>query len=144
MSIVHLRCPSSVVSQQFALTTSPKPLGGLSANFTGMILRWSPFKVVQRTPFQVELLLPWQPKGKTWKNILVKNYRSDFIIIWYRWSLCDPLLFWLVEKTWPPGAVASFSYVNIICVVRKTPVLQLWLSFLISYGFLPWSYHPAG
>ena len=52
-----------------------------------MIFGWFPFKVVQRIPFHVEFCLPWQPKGKnTLKHLLVKNYWSDFKIIWYRWS----------------------------------------------------------
>ena len=85
-------------------TTSPKPLGGLSSNFTGMILKWSPFKGVQRIPFHAEFLLPWQPKEKNLKNLLFKNYWSDFNIMWYRWSLamgdqsCSNYFDWMKNK----------------------------------------------
>ena len=39
-----LGCPSSVIN--FLQTTS-KPQGGISPNFTGMILGWFPFKVMK-------------------------------------------------------------------------------------------------
>ena len=39
-------------------------------------------------------------KRKNFKNLLVKNYRSYFKIMWYKWSLGDPLpkLFKLLKK----------------------------------------------
>ena len=81
---------SSSVCQRFLQTTFlPKPLGGILPNFTGMILRWSPFKVVKKFPFHADYWLPWQPKGKT-RN-LVKNYGADLKIIWHKWPLGDPL-----------------------------------------------------
>ena len=56
-------------------------------------------------------------KGKNFKNLLVKNYWSDFKIIWYKWSLGDPVpkLFymWRFMSTWKPRGMASFCYVNI-------------------------------
>ena len=106
MSIVHHRCPSLVnnlLKQHLFLnhmvdchqTSQEWSLGGRP-----------PFRVVLKIPFHAEFWMPWQPK-----NLLVKNYWSDFKIIWYKWSLGDHLpklfkLFWLVEKhghkrVWP-------------------------------------------
>ena len=43
--------------------TSPqKLLIGFLPNFTGMFLRWSPFKILQIIVFCEEFWLPWQPK----------------------------------------------------------------------------------
>ena len=46
------------VDKEFLPPTFPNPLDGVSANFTFMILRWSPLKVAKRFPFHVEFLLP--------------------------------------------------------------------------------------
>ena len=63
----------SAISLSTINNTPPKQLGGITPNFTGMILGRSPLEVVQRFPFW----LPWQLKRKTFKNLLVKNYWAD-------------------------------------------------------------------
>ena len=48
-------------------------MGGLSPNFTKMILGWSPIKVVQIIQFHAEFWLPRQPIGKILKIVLSKT-----------------------------------------------------------------------
>ena len=78
-------CLSSIVRR--SSTSTHKQHGGISPNFTEMILEWSPFIFLQRFLFHAEFLLPWQPKGKTLKIFLSKKYMADLKIIWYKWSL---------------------------------------------------------
>ena len=112
----------SSVSNFLYPTFPPKLLGGLSPIFTGMIPGAVPFQSCTRNFIPYRILVAVATKRKSLKNLLVKSCMqwSDFKIIWYRWSLGDPLpklfkLFLLVKKTWLPGEVASFSYVNIQC-----------------------------
>ena len=69
-----------------------------------------PFQSCSTNSIPCRILVDMATKRKNFKN-LVKNYWSDFKIIWYKWSLGGPLpkLF----KTWLPGGVSSFSYVDI-------------------------------
>ena len=61
--IVVVVCPS--VNNFLQMTSPTKPMDRFQNNFTGMVLRWSSFKVVQRIKFQVELwLLRHQKRGK--------------------------------------------------------------------------------
>ena len=46
------------VNNLLETTSPPKPLDGLSPNFTEMILGWFPFKVVQKILFRTEFWLP--------------------------------------------------------------------------------------
>ena len=74
----------SVVSQQFALNISPpKPLGGLSPNFTEMIRGGGggggggPLsKLFKERHSMQNSGLPRQPKGKTLKNLVKKLQRA--------------------------------------------------------------------
>ena len=65
-------CPSGICQQFLQTISPPKPLAWISPNITGMILRWSPFNISKRFQFRAEFWLPWQPKQKTFKNLLVK------------------------------------------------------------------------
>ena len=97
VSFVILFCPSSIVSlpsfvvrQQFV--------------YKQQTIRWIVTRLYRTDPWVV----PFQScsknsiscrivvaiigkKEKLLKNLLVKNYWSDFKIIWYKWSLGDPL-----------------------------------------------------
>ena len=55
-SVVTIESPSSI--NNFLQTTS-KPQGGISQNFTGMILGWFPFKVMKRFLFHGSTVAQW-------------------------------------------------------------------------------------
>ena len=73
--LMYVICALSVSQQFVKKSSSSEPPGKLTPNFTGMILGWPPFKIVQRNEFHSELWLPWQPKGKTWEIFLSKTSR---------------------------------------------------------------------
>ena len=60
------QCPLSV--NNLLKTTSPKPLGGLSPNFTGMILGWSYFEFVQTISIPCRILVAMATKRNNLKN----------------------------------------------------------------------------
>ena len=101
----------------------PKPLIGFWPNFTGMILGWSSFKVVQMVPVRCisrsqELKIDFLTKNL--KNLLVRNHCTDFNIIWQKCSFGDPLPrlfkpFGFVKKHGHQGAGLIFP----ICLYRK-------------------------
>ena len=74
----------SSVHQHLIQRTSPKPMGGLSPNLTGMTIGWFPF---QKFLFLSEFCLPWQQKGgkilciyrENLENLLVKNYLCNYL-----------------------------------------------------------------
>ena len=76
------------------------PINILSPNFTGMIHGWSPFRVVEIIPLYAEFLLPWQPKGK----------KKQMNFGWPSTKVVQIILIGL--KTWPPGGMNYFSFVN--------------------------------
>ena len=74
-------CPSV---HNLITTFPPKPLIGFSPNFTGMILGWSSFEVVQMVLVHCisrsqELKIDFLTKNL--KNLLVRNHWTDFNII---------------------------------------------------------------
>ena len=109
VSFVILLCPSSIVSL-------PSSVVRQQFVYKQQAIRWIVTKLYRTDPWVV----PFQScsknsisciivvaiigkKAKLLKNLLVKNYWSDFKIIWYKWSLGDPLpkllkLFSLVKK----------------------------------------------
>jgi hypothetical protein len=58
------------------MTSPHKPLSQFHPNFTGMFLWWSPLKIVQRILFHAELWLPWHPKEKNLKYLLLKKTKE--------------------------------------------------------------------
>ena len=113
MTIVH----QSIFHQQFPLNNrSPKLLDRIPPYFTRNILGWSLSTLFKEFYSMQNSGCHSNQKEKSFKN-LVKNYRSDFKIIWYKWASGDLLpklfkLFRLVEKHGRQGVV-SFSYVYI-------------------------------
>ena len=105
----NLSVVRACVRRLFLQTTSPpKSLIGFWPNFTGMILGWSSFKVVQMVPVHcisrsLELKIDLQTEKL--KNLLVRNHWTNFNIILQKCSLGDPLprLFkpLIHQKTWP-------------------------------------------
>ena len=89
------RRPSVRPSVHNLYTTSPpKPQIEFWPNFTGMILGWSSFKVVQMVPVHCisrsqELKIDFLTKKL--KNLLVRNHWTDFNIILQKCSFGDPL-----------------------------------------------------
>ena len=76
------------------LTSPPKQLVEICPNFTGMILGWSSFKVVQMVLVHCisrsqELKIDFLTKNL--KNLLVRNHWTYFHIILQKCSFCDPL-----------------------------------------------------
>ena len=102
-------------------TSPPKPLIGFSPNFTGMILGWSSFKVVQMVPIHCisrsqELKIDFLTKNL--KNLLVRNHWTDFHIILQKCSFGDPLPrlfkpFGFVKKHGRQGAGVIFPILSI-------------------------------
>ena len=97
-------------------TSPPKPLIGFWPNFTGMILGWSSFKVVQMVPVHCisrsqELKIDFLTKNS--KNLLVRNHWTDFNKILQKCSFGDPLprlfkTFGFVKKHGRQGARLIF------------------------------------
>ena len=112
-----IRCPSSVSPTVREKYPPPKPLGGISLNFTRIICGRSPFKVVKRFPLHAEIWLPWQTKKIIFKIMSktsgqISNYLVHVTLGQPNlYQNCSNYFNWL--KIWPPGGVASFSYVNI-------------------------------
>ena len=114
---VVIRCSSSGSTADRQQQPPPKPLGGISINFTRIICGWSPFKVVKRFPLHAEILLSWQTKKIIFKIMSKTSGQiSNYLVhVTLRrpnlYQNCSNYFNWL--KIWPPGGVASFSYVNI-------------------------------
>ena len=108
-------CPSSVICpsvNNLLQTTSPKPLGGISPTFTGMILGWSLFKFVQKITFLCRILVAMAKKGKAFKilskttgqNNLVQNSPSVAL-----YQSCSNYFDWLKNMVARGRGVVSFS-----------------------------------
>ena len=102
-----------------------KPLDRFPYNFAEMFLWWLSTKIVQAIWIRQKT---WPPGGgayfpyiiyiENFKNLLVRNHRTDFNIILQKCSFGDPLPrlfkpFWIRQKTWPPGGGAYFPYISI-------------------------------
>ena len=101
-------------------TSPPKPLIGFLPNFTGMILAWSSFKIVQMVRFHIEVTgAKNRFLTKNLKNLLVRNHWTDFNIILQKCSFGEPLPrlfkpFGFVKKHSRQGALSAyFPYISI-------------------------------
>ena len=111
-------CPSV---HNLQTTSPPKPLIGIWPNFTGLILGWFSFKVVQMVPVHCmsrsqELKIDFLTKNL--KNLLVRNHWTDFHIILQKCSFGDPLPrlfkpFGFVKKHGRQGAGLTSLYIYI-------------------------------
>ena len=106
------------VHKQFLQTTSPpKPLIGFWPNFTGMILGWSFFKVVQMVPVHYisrsqELKIDffnWKLKKSSCQKPLDRfQYNFAKMFLW-RSSIKIVQAILICQKTWPLGGGGLFS-----------------------------------
>ena len=111
---------------------------GIWPNFTGMILGWSSFKVVQMVPVHCisrsqELKIDFLTKNL---NLLVRNHWTDFHIVLQKCSFGDPLPrlfkpFGFVKKTCPPGGGGLFSLYICIENFKNLLVRNHWTDFHI-------------
>ena len=116
-------CPSSVVRLAlcsvnfFLLKASPlKLLEGFQPNYTGMILGWSPLKIVQM------VLVCWLIRSQELKidffflNLLLWNHKAQSFDIWYVASPNGalPSLFklWPLGPKWPRSRAYQFFIVK--------------------------------
>ena len=85
--IVMAFCPLWVCNFFPKETSRQKVLTGFLPNFTAVFSRCSSFKFFQIIVFHEEFWLPWQPKKKNIKNLLLPNHYLDSIIILQESSL---------------------------------------------------------
>ena len=129
-SIIRL-CMHPCMCKQFLQTTSPpKPLIGFWPNFTGMILGWSSFKVVQIVPVH------WLPRSQELKiDFLTENLKKSSCqkpLDRFQYNFAEMFLWWsstkifqaivICQKPWPSGGGAYFPYISILKGNKKYTV----------------------
>ena len=112
------RCPSV---HNLNTTFPPKPLIGFWPNFTGMILGWSSFKVVQMVPvhcisrsqeLKIDFLTKKLKKSSCQKPLDWFQYNFAEMFLW--WSSTKIVqAIWIRQKTWPPVGGAYFPHISI-------------------------------